>query len=67
MCVLIQTASKKIMPSVLSWMFTFIFLSLFSDKMFPAFGFGAQVPPTMQVHELEIINLKNDSSLIDAT
>lgn len=25
------------------------FSSLFSDKMFPAFGFGAQIPPSWQV------------------
>lgn len=47
-------------------MFTFIFLSLFSDKMFPAFGFGAQIPPAMQVPEREMVNSGYDSSLIDA-
>jgi hypothetical protein len=29
--------------------FTFFSNSLFSDKMFPAFGFGAQIPPQWQV------------------
>lgn len=28
----------------------FFFISC-SDKMFPAFGFGAQIPPTWQVNE----------------
>lgn len=30
-------------------MYLFCFSSSCSDKMFPAFGFGAQIPPTMQV------------------
>lgn len=28
-----------------------LFLISCSDKMFPAFGFGAQIPPTWQVNE----------------
>lgn len=32
----------------------FLFLSLISDKMFPALGFGAQLPPDWKVSGAEL-------------
>lgn len=38
----------------------FFLLSLISDKMFPALGFGAQLPPDWKVSEARLFPLGRD-------